>query len=110
MASDKKEKVKEAVIESLKRDFLLGDYTVLDELLNFVPTKNLIQSLSEEEWGKFNFSVKVTIPIALNWWSSLKPKETERIIKKHFVESVSTLHLSNQQIKRIYEKEVLKKK
>jgi hypothetical protein len=60
MASNKKEKIKEAVIESLKKDFLFGDYTVLDELLNFIPTKNLIQSLPEEEWGKFNFSTKIT--------------------------------------------------
>ena len=58
----------------------------------------------------FNFSIKATVPTALNWWSKLTSKETETIMKKHFVGNAKSLHLSNQQIKRLYEKEVLKKK
>lgn len=43
----------DAVIEDLKKGFELGDYTVLDELLNKLPIKTLVQSLPEEEWGKY---------------------------------------------------------
>jgi len=37
------------VIEDLKTGFSVGDYTVLDELLQFIPTKILEGSLPEEE-------------------------------------------------------------
>ena len=30
-----------------------GDYTVLDELLHFIPKENLIQALPEEKWEKY---------------------------------------------------------
>lgn len=43
----------DAVIEDLKKGFELGDYTVLDELLNMLPVKRLVQSLPEEEWEKY---------------------------------------------------------
>lgn len=49
----KKQVVVDAVIEQLKEDFLTGDYTVLEELLFFIPKKNLVESLSEDEWEKF---------------------------------------------------------
>ena len=51
--TDRKQEIVDAVIESLKKDFNLGDYTVLDELLSFIPIKNLIQALPEEEWPKY---------------------------------------------------------
>jgi hypothetical protein len=43
----------DAVIEDLKKGFEHGDYTVLDELLNKLPVKTLVQSLPEEEWDRF---------------------------------------------------------
>jgi hypothetical protein len=43
----------DAVIEDLKKSFLVGDYTVLEELLFFIPKENLIQALPEEQWSKF---------------------------------------------------------
>lgn len=48
MASEEKQVVVNAVIEQLKEKFKQGDFTVLDELLGFVPTKRLINSLPEE--------------------------------------------------------------
>jgi len=45
-----KTKLIDAVIEDLKPGFEYGDYTVLEELLGFIPTENLIQALPEEEW------------------------------------------------------------
>lgn len=53
MVSEEKQVLVDAVIEDLKKGFAVGDYTVLDELLGFVPTENLIESLPEEEWSKF---------------------------------------------------------
>jgi len=32
---------------------LHGDYTSIDELLGFIPNKNLIGFLPEEEWEKY---------------------------------------------------------
>lgn len=53
----KKEKVNQklvdAVIEDMKKNFAVGDYTVLDELLKFIPKVNLLQALPEEDWSKF---------------------------------------------------------
>jgi hypothetical protein len=37
------------VIEQIKNDFEIGDYTALVELLGFIPRKNLIGYLPEEE-------------------------------------------------------------
>ena len=54
-------------------------------------------------------TMKSSVPIALDWWASLKPSQTQAIMDKHFVKGVKSLHLSNQQIKRLYEKEVLNK-
>ena len=51
--SDEKQKVVDAVIDDLKKGFVYGDYTVLEELLSFVPITNLIHSLPEEDWEKF---------------------------------------------------------
>ena len=50
---DRKQKLADAVLEDLKESFSHGDYTVLDELLKMVPTKNLIQALPEEKWGDY---------------------------------------------------------
>jgi len=50
---EKYEQLIDEVIEDLKNGFDNGDYTVLDELLRKVPTKNLMQSLPEENWSKF---------------------------------------------------------
>lgn len=41
------------VIEDLKEQFSKGDYTVLEELLFFIPVENLIHSLDEEKWYKY---------------------------------------------------------
>lgn len=53
--------------------------------------------------------MKSSVPLALSWWASLNPKQTKDIMKRHFVSGVKSLHLSNQQIKRLYEKELLNK-
>lgn len=50
---DENQELVDAVIEDLKQSFAIGDYTVLDELLHFIPTKNLIQALPEERWKEF---------------------------------------------------------
>jgi hypothetical protein len=41
------------VIEKIKEDIVDGDLTAVDELLKFIPTKNLIAFLPEEEWEKY---------------------------------------------------------
>lgn len=41
------------VIDVIEVDLLAGDQTVLEEILRFVPVKNLIQSLPEEQWDKY---------------------------------------------------------
>jgi len=43
----------DAVIEDLKKGFAVGDYTVLEELLNKLQIKTLVQALPEEEWDKY---------------------------------------------------------
>ena len=48
-----KQQLIDAVIDDLKKGFEYGDYTVLDELLHFIPKKNLVQALPEEEWKKY---------------------------------------------------------
>lgn len=51
---DKYEELINEVIDSIKSDVANGDVTVLDELLRFIPKRNLIQSLSEERWSEFD--------------------------------------------------------
>lgn len=48
-----KETLIEAVYDLLVDDIQKGDSTVLFELLNFVPVKNLIGTLPEERWSEF---------------------------------------------------------
>ena len=48
-----KEKLVDRVIEQLKEDLEIGDYTVLDEILHNVSDEVLINSLPEDEWPKF---------------------------------------------------------
>lgn len=50
----RKEAIIDDVIESIKKDIAQGDLTILGELLNLIPEKNLIQSLSEDEWKKYS--------------------------------------------------------
>lgn len=57
-----KEQLVNQVIDDLKNSFENGDYTVLEELLWFVPNKNLLQALPEEEWDKYP-EIKKTIKI-----------------------------------------------
>jgi hypothetical protein len=45
-----KQELIDRVIENIKYDISIGDVTVLDELLSFIPTKNLVQALDETEW------------------------------------------------------------
>jgi len=53
MAKKTKQEIVDAVIDDLKKGFEYGDYTVLEELLFFIPRKNLIQALPEEQWSEF---------------------------------------------------------
>lgn len=48
-----KQKLVDDVIDDLKESFNHGDYTVLDDLLKRVPSKNLIQALPEEKWKNY---------------------------------------------------------
>lgn len=54
----RKQKLVDDVIEDLKESLAQGDYTVLDELLKFTPSKNLIQALPEEKWGDYPIEIK----------------------------------------------------
>lgn len=49
-----KQQLVDAVIEDLKKGFEKGDYTVLDELLNMLPVKKLVQALPEEDWQVYD--------------------------------------------------------
>lgn len=49
-----KQQLVDAVIEDLKKGFEAGDYTVLDELLNKLSVKTLVQSLPEEQWKDYD--------------------------------------------------------
>lgn len=49
-----KQQLVDAVIEDLKKGFELGDYTVLDELLNKLQIKTLVQALPEEDWQTYD--------------------------------------------------------
>ena len=41
------------VLEEIQKDVGNGDLTAIDELLSFIPLKNLIAYLPEEEWIKY---------------------------------------------------------
>ncbi len=54
MKNDKlKDKLIDSCIEEIKDQLNLQDETAIDELLRFVPVKNLIQFLSEKKWKQF---------------------------------------------------------
>ena len=53
LTKEQKEVLINKVIDLIKEDITTGDLTALDELLRFVPTKNLIGYLPEELWGSF---------------------------------------------------------
>ena len=60
-----KQKLIDAVIESLKADILAGDVTVLEELLGFIEKDKLVQSLPEDQWSDHRsssdyFNIKAT--------------------------------------------------
>ena len=48
-----KNKLIDAIIEQVEQDLLSGDSTVLEEILKHVPPENLLHSLPEEYWDKF---------------------------------------------------------
>lgn len=48
-----KQQLIDRVLEEMVKDVKLGDLTVLEELLRFIPDKNLIQALNENEWGLY---------------------------------------------------------
>lgn len=48
----RKQKLADAVLEELKKDFASGDFTVIDDLLKRIPFKDLIQALPEEQWNQ----------------------------------------------------------
>lgn len=48
-----KDNLIDAVIEEIKNDIQKGDTTVLAELLGFLTVKQLVESLPEEEWAKY---------------------------------------------------------
>ena len=53
-SEEAKETLVNFVIDQLKKDFAVGDYTVLDELLHKLPWEILKGSLPEEHWDFFN--------------------------------------------------------
>jgi hypothetical protein len=55
---ERKQKLVDDVIEDLKESLASGDFTVLDELLKFIPSKNLIQALPEEKWSDYPIEIK----------------------------------------------------
>ena len=48
-----KQQLIDTVIDRIKFDLLNGDETTIDELLNFVPNKNLVWFLPERDWEKY---------------------------------------------------------
>ena len=57
-----KQQLIDTVIDRIKFDLLNGDETAIDELLNFVPNKNLIWFLPERDWEKYQ---ALTIPVVV---------------------------------------------
>jgi hypothetical protein len=53
MVKKNREELIEDVVSELLLDIHLGDTTVLEELLGFIPTENLTQSLPEENWVNY---------------------------------------------------------
>ena len=47
------EELIDAVIEEMKEQIEIGDWTAIAELLTFVPKENLVGFLAEEEWEKY---------------------------------------------------------
>ena len=50
---ENKQKLIDAVIKQTKKDLLEGDCTVLESLLTFIKSSNLVQSLPEENWNEY---------------------------------------------------------
>lgn len=84
MKKPTKQQIIDAVIEDLKKNsFPYGDYTVLDELLNFVPEENLIKSLPEELWKVFEtgkISKEDIVNVATSVGITLTEAEIEWVI------------------------------
>ena len=53
-----KQKLIDDVIDDLKESFSHGDYTVLDELLKKISSRDLIQALPEEKWKNYPIKIK----------------------------------------------------
>lgn len=53
LPTDDDQPLVDEVIEQIKKDVHDGDFTVIDELLKFIPKKYLIGSLPEERWKEF---------------------------------------------------------
>jgi len=53
LPTDDDQQLVDEVIEEIQKDIRIGDLTVLDELLKFIPKKYLIGSLAEERWKEF---------------------------------------------------------
>lgn len=104
---DKNQVLVDAVIEELKKDFNTGDYTVIEEILFYVPKNILLHSLSEERWKEFNFNVSKT---KSNWseihddfedegfiyvdaWTTADDDEAGNIIAKINVQTKEVIYL-----------------
>lgn len=61
MVSEEKQAVIDAVIARLMCDFNEGDFTVLEELLGFLPINTLIESLPEDQWSKFRTNDTIVV-------------------------------------------------
>jgi hypothetical protein len=72
-----KQKLINAVIKDLKKGFALGDYTVLNELLGFIPDKNLLQALPEEQWKKHKVPEPYFNIVAQGYDESLEREQVE---------------------------------
>ncbi len=53
-----KQQLIDDVINRIKSDLSNGDETAIDELLNFIPNKNLIWFLPERDWKKYKSLIK----------------------------------------------------
>jgi len=58
VTTSKRQELIDRVIEDIKTQVYEGDVTVLEEILKYVSTDTLIQSLPEEEWVKFSGQYK----------------------------------------------------
>ena len=48
-------------IEEIKENIRLNDLTAMDELLRYIPIKNLIQFLNEDKWSKYKSLWQTTL-------------------------------------------------